>query len=166
MPVYTVHAPVEPKLSSFAATDRFVFIRDGFHFWAMAFGPLWLLVRRLWLGLLGYVVIVGVLEVVLWLLQAGPAAQAAMMILIALLMGLEAASIRRWSYSRRKWRQVGLVVADDIESAERRFFESTHRDRAVTAHDSLSGFPPSSPSGSAARESSVLGLFPEPGGAR
>ena len=32
--------------------------------------------------------------------------------LLAILMGLEAASLRRWSYSRGKWRQVDFVVAD------------------------------------------------------
>ena len=33
MPVYTVHAPVAGGADA-AATDRFVFVRDGFHFWA------------------------------------------------------------------------------------------------------------------------------------
>ena len=33
MPVYTVHAPVASG-ADLAATDKFVFVRDGFHFWA------------------------------------------------------------------------------------------------------------------------------------
>ena len=33
MPVYTVHAPLATG-AGFAATDRFAFVRDGFHFWA------------------------------------------------------------------------------------------------------------------------------------
>ncbi len=55
MPVYTVHAPVAPD-ASIVAADRFAFVRDGFHFWAMVFGPLWLLSHRLWLALLGWIV--------------------------------------------------------------------------------------------------------------
>src|SRR3954454_8190674 len=49
MPVYTVHAPTA-YAADFRATDRFVFVRDGFHFWAMVFGPLWLAWKRLWLA--------------------------------------------------------------------------------------------------------------------
>ena len=162
MPVYTVHAPVEPTTTAFAATDRFVFIRDGFHFWALVFGPLWLLVHRLWLALLGYVVIVGLLDVGLRMLRAGATAQMLVMAVIALLMGLEATSIQRWSYSRRKWREVGVVVADDVEAAERRFFASMN----ATTGDILGGLPPSSPSASPRPGAGVLGLFPEPGGAR
>src|SRR5213596_1899745 len=48
MPVYTVHAP-SPAGADLRAADKFVFVRDGFHFWAMVFGPLWLLWNRLWL---------------------------------------------------------------------------------------------------------------------
>ena len=33
MPVYTVHAPVASG-ADLAAADKFVFVRDGFHFWA------------------------------------------------------------------------------------------------------------------------------------
>ena len=33
MPVYTVHAPVANG-ADLAAADKFVFVRDGFHFWA------------------------------------------------------------------------------------------------------------------------------------
>src|SRR4051794_11415266 len=61
MPVYTVHAPARQNLgggpTSIAAADKFVFVRDGFHVWAFVFGPLWLLFHRLWLALLGYLVV-------------------------------------------------------------------------------------------------------------
>src|SRR5580693_4907466 len=57
MPVYTVHAPAAPDASLIAA-DRFAFVRDGFHFWAMVFGPLWLLAHRLWLATIGWIVVV------------------------------------------------------------------------------------------------------------
>src|SRR5206468_3183240 len=54
-------------------------------------------------------------------------------VMIAILMGFEAASLRRWTLSRRKWRQLDIVVADDEESAEHRFFERwTARQRGLT----------------------------------
>ena len=50
MPVYTVHAPVAND-RDFRATDRFTFVRDGFHLWAAVFGMVWLAWHRLWLAL-------------------------------------------------------------------------------------------------------------------
>src|ERR1700744_5749596 len=61
MPVYTVHAPAASDASLFAA-DRFAVVRGGFHFWAMVFGPLWLLAHRLWLALLGWIVAIIVID--------------------------------------------------------------------------------------------------------
>ena len=56
MPVYTVHAPVANG-ADLAATDRFVFVRDGFHFWAAVASVIWLLWHRLWLALIGWIVL-------------------------------------------------------------------------------------------------------------
>src|SRR3954451_9288599 len=110
MPVYTVHAPVADGANPRSVADRFMFVRDGFHFWAFLFGPLWLAWHRLWLALLGYglVTIAGTLA--LSRLQAGAGTRFTVMLLIALLMGFEAASLRRWTVSRRKWRQLDVVI--------------------------------------------------------
>ena len=54
MPVYTVHAPVASG-ADLAATDKFVFVRDGFHFWAAVASVIWLIWNRLWLALIGWV---------------------------------------------------------------------------------------------------------------
>ena len=64
MPVYTVHAP-QANGSDIRATDRFAFVRDGFHFWAFAFGPLWLVWHRLWLALIGWIIVVTALDLAL-----------------------------------------------------------------------------------------------------
>ena len=56
MPVYTVHAPVANG-ADLAAADRFVFVRDGFHFWAAVASVIWLLWHRLWLVLIGWIVV-------------------------------------------------------------------------------------------------------------
>ena len=52
MPVYTVHAPVMNG-DGVRATDRFAFVRDGFHVWAALLAPIWLAWHRLWLALIG-----------------------------------------------------------------------------------------------------------------
>ena len=62
MPVYTVHAPVTNG-DGVAATDRFAFVRDGFHVWAALLAPVWLAWHRLWLALIGWIVVVVALDV-------------------------------------------------------------------------------------------------------
>jgi hypothetical protein len=94
MPVYTVHAP-SAHAADFRATDKFVFVRDGFHFWAMIFGPIWLLWNRLWLALIGWIVVALAINVGMARLGADGTAIFWVDMLIALLMGFEASSIRR-----------------------------------------------------------------------
>ena len=60
MPTYTVHAPPPHHGETTSAPERFVFVRDGFHFWAFLLAPLWLLLHGLWLALVIYVVGYGV----------------------------------------------------------------------------------------------------------
>jgi hypothetical protein len=165
MSVYTVHAPA----AAGEEPDRFTFVRDGFHIWALVFGPLWLIWHRLWLVLIGYLVVSFGLGVMLSVLNAGATARSLVFFLLALLMGLEAASLRRWSYSRSAWRQIDFVVADDEETAERRFFDRWTADRAETSspHDGLPPYPQHRPaSAGPAAPQGIIGLFPEPGGSR
>jgi len=121
MPVYTVHAPIANN-AGIAATDRFAFVRDGFHVWAALATVVWLAWHRLWLALIGWIIAVAAIESECGALGAGRMAIFLANVLIALLMGFEAASLRRWTLSRRNWRQLDIVVADDEESAERAFF--------------------------------------------
>jgi len=175
MPVYTVHAPVNNG-ADLAAADRFTFVRDGFHFWAAVLSPVWLAWHRLWLALLGWIAVTVAVDLGLMALGAGRGAIFAADVLIAILMGFEAATLQRWTLSRRNWRQLDIVVGDDEESAERRFFDRwTAKQRFV--NDPLSverggppptrdipgqpfSKPPPMPQGA------IIGLFPEPGGSR
>ena len=61
MSVYTVHEPPLRPSEAAPNPERFVFVRDGFYFWAFLFSVLWMLWHRMWLILLVYVaVVVGV----------------------------------------------------------------------------------------------------------
>jgi hypothetical protein len=176
MPVYTVHAPTTDA-ADLRATDKFVFVRDGFHFWALVFGPFWLIWNRLWLSVLGWVVIVSTLEWGVVRLGGGRLGVAGIDIAIAILMGLEASTLQRWTFSRRNWRQLDVVVADDEEAAERRFFDRWTSGRRWTGYDPLSvdrGGPPPTRDIPGQRfseppplpQGGIIGLFPEPGGSR
>jgi len=176
MPVYTVHAP-SAYAADFRATDKFVFVRDGFHFWAMLLGPLWLAAKRLWLALIGWIIGTVGLEVVVAQLGGSPLAVSAVGAAIAILTGLEASTLQRWTYSRRKWRQLDVVVADDEETAERRFFDRFTSGKRWSGYDPMSvdrGGPPPTRDVPGQRfseppplpQGGIIGLFPEPGGSR
>jgi Protein of unknown function (DUF2628) len=171
MPVYTVHAPVTAN-ADLVATDRFAFVRDGFHIWAALLGPVWLAWHRLWLALIGWIAVTVALEVALARLGAGAGGIVLADALVALLMGFEAASLERWTLSRRNWRQLDIVVADDEEAAERRFFDrwtARHRLGNDQAAVDRGGPPPTRdiPGQPFSRSpSEIIGLFPEPGASR
>ena len=123
MAVYTVF---EPPLRSGDARrpDNFVFVRDGFFWSAFLFAPLWMLRHRLWLTLLLYVAFALAVGTGAQFLRLSPGAIVAVAFFTSLLIGLEASTLRRWSLARRKWTNVGVVVGDDLELAERRFFDA------------------------------------------
>ena len=164
MPTYTVHAP-PPKGEMKSDPQRFVFVRDGFYFWAFLLGPVWLLFRRLWLVLLGYVIVNAAVGTVFYFARVPSSGKFLAGVLIAVLLGLEAASLWRWTLTRLRWQMLGFVIGDDEESAERRFFgEWAKRAPSVSPAPEATYTAPvrrGPPSGS-----DVIGLFPEPGGQR
>jgi hypothetical protein len=176
MPVYTVHGPSADGTDVRSTTDKFVFVRDGFSFRAFVLGPVWLIYRRLWLALVGYIVLSVAIAVALSWLHASFGTRSIVMLLIAILMGLEAASLRRWTFSRGKWRLLDVVVADDEEAAERRFFDRWTAKRTVDFDPSAvdRGAPPPTRTGQGqpfsqpppVPRNDIIGLFPQPGGSR
>jgi hypothetical protein len=181
MASYTVHQP--PFKSDQFAPDpeRFVFVRDGFSFWAFLLAPLWMLRHWLWLVFVGYVVLAVALQIALRSIGASSTVMVTVGALLSLLVGFEAATLRRFTLAFRRWSNVGIVVGDDLEAAERRFFDAWFKGTLV--NDAWSGgergasFPPatavsilpkrqSSSQDSSQGSSEVIGLFPEAGAPR
>jgi hypothetical protein len=159
MTVYMVFEPPAVEDARRRA-ERTLFVRDRFGWSAFLVAPLWMLRHRLWLVLIGYLVVVGVIVASLRMAGAGWGARALAIALISLLVGFEAASLRRWTLLRRGWHEVTTVVGEDLEAAERRFFDSD------AAHAARSA-PLASPAGyRPVRPGDVIGLFPEPGAPR
>lgn len=168
MPTFTVHEPPPRKDEATASPERFVFVRDGFYFWAFVLAPLWLLVHRLWLALAGYLILNVVFGAGLYLIGAPSSVKFLAGFLIALLAGFEAATLWRWTLAGRGWKTLGFIVGEDAEMAERRFYaEWAKREPQPT-----SSFVPPEPTYSTPvrrgppSPSDVIGLFPEPGNPR
>jgi hypothetical protein len=156
MSVFTVHEP--PLRAAETAPDpgRFVFVRDGFYFWAFLLAPLWMLRHRLWLVLLLYLIVTVGLDILMHYAGIGSGVIAVTEFLLALLIGLEAATLRRFSLKRRGWRNVGVVSGDDVEDAERRFFDAWIRTAPARP----------APLPRVRQAPDILGLFPDPGANR
>src|SRR5690349_15269315 len=162
MPVYTVHEPPRRDTDDDALGHamRFRFVRDGFHFWAFLLAPLWMLLHRLWIELIAYLLIVGGAAFVMRRLGIEESAGFWVALFLAVLVGMEASSLLRWKLARRGFEQVGIVVGDDLEEAERRFFDQWDaepaRPAAAAPMPSPFGPPPAPASGD------IVGLFPQP----
>ena len=162
MPVYAVFEPPirqRGDLIERDSSDRLVFLREGFNLWAFLFGPLWMIRRRLWLVLIVYAAVIAGLEFGLRRLGIAWPARLEVYLLIELLIGIEAANLRAATLVRRGWRDCGIVLADGLELAERRFFDArAARRRAATT-------PPSPAPATLAMPAAapVSGLFPDTG---
>ena len=158
MTVYMVFEPPRAGGDPVRRAERMVFVRDRFSWGAFLLGPLWLIWRRLWLALIGYIVVMGGVAIALRFVGASAGWRSLALALIGLLLGFEAANLRRWTYVGRGWRDLGIVVGDDLEAAERRFFDAyTER----TAHGEIT--PPPPPPSRPVPPGDVIGLFPRPG---
>ena len=127
--------------------------------------PLWMLRHRLWIEFILYALIVGGVTFALRRLGIAASAGGWVALLIAILVGMEASSLRRWKLARRGFEQVGIVVSDNLEDAERRFFDHfgdlPERDIAAPAAPPPSPFGPP-PAAAPVPATDVIGLFPQP----
>ena len=160
MPVYTVHEPRKLTGNPVRDAERFTFVRDGFHFWAFLLGPVWILFRRMWLVFVLYAIVMAAISYGMREFGISVPAQFAVGFLIALLIGFEAGTLRR--FTLRRWRNVGSAVGVDRDDAERRFFEAwvAREEYGRPLMDNPDGIPPAA--ARAQPVSDVIGLFPEP----
>ncbi len=168
MSIYTVHEPPLRAADTAPDPERFTFVRDGFSVWAFLFAPLWMLRHRLWLVLAACVVGWLGIEAGLFALGASTFVLVLVAILLSLLIGLEASTLRRFTLARQGWRSVGVISGDDLEDAERRFFDAWLREppsRDIASSTPAPATPPV-PIQRMPQAPDVIGLFPQPGAQR
>jgi hypothetical protein len=170
MAVYTVHQPPLRKGENTPDPTRFAFVRDGFYFWAFVFSLLWMLRHRLWLVAALFVLLTIVIEIGLRHAGVTSGWRTFVFVAIAFLVGLEGATLRRWTLKLRGYTDVGVVAADDEDEAERRFFVNWQAGKLPNAapppaHADSAGATtprPSYPHNPQHHLSGVIGSFPEP----
>jgi Protein of unknown function (DUF2628) len=124
MAVFTVHQPPLGKGENLPDPARFTFVRDGFYVWGFLLSVLWMLRHRLWIVAALFVALIVLIEVGLRWAGIGVGIRSLVMVALCFLVGLEGATLRRWTLQLRGYTNVGVVVADNQDDAERRFFAS------------------------------------------
>jgi hypothetical protein len=163
MTVYMVFEPPPERGDSVKRAEHIQFVPDRFIWSAFLLGPLWMLWHRLWIVLGGYIGVSVALTLALRYAGVGEDGRSLALTLFALLVGFEAASLRRWTLLLTGWREVDAVMGDSSEAAERRFFDryvSLETTREMAAALAAPPPPPVAPRD----PTDVVGLFPQPGG--
>ena len=165
MTVYMVFEPPRAGGDPMQRAERMRFVRDRFTWSAFLFAPLWMLRHRLWLAFIGYGVAVAAVMPALWLAGGRGGSLFLALFMIHLLVGIEAATFRRRSLAWRGWRDLGIVIGDDLESAEHRFFDA-YAARAGARGEPVAPSSPPQPPLRPGAAGDVVGLFPQPGANR
>ena len=159
MKTFVVYESGNPRAADNA--ERAVFVREKFSWTAFFFAPLWLLFNRLWLAFVLFCAAETLIACSLYLAGLrGPAGLAALL-LPPLIVAFEGAQLQRFRLQRKEYRETDVVIANDLESAERRYFE--RRKSSVPAR--AKSAPPAKPAmlpRMQRAENSILGLFPTP----
>lgn len=171
MATYLVLEPADGARTQ-ANAERVVFLREKFSGWAFIFTPFWLLRYRLWLAFLLWLVAFVAISVTGAWLGFGPYAALAASFFPSLVLGFEAVNLRARKLVRKGYREAGVVIAEDLETAERRFFESWRNAPASDAPAkgdypyAPEAAPPAYPETKfavASAEQNIIGMFPVPG---
>ncbi len=155
-----------------ASAERVVFLREKFSPWAFILTPFWLLRYRLWLGFLIWLVAFTLITVIGSKLGFGPYAAIAASFFPSLVFGFEAVSLRARKLTRNGYRDAAVVIAEDLETAERRYFETWKtapasgtpvKSDTPYAPDAAPPAYPDTKTAVASAEQNVIGMFPTPG---
>lgn len=160
MPFYTVHVPAQDQDRP-AQSDRIIFVAEKFNVPAFLFGPVWMLVRRLWLAFAGWLLLAAILATIIVFAGLGPGSGFILFFALQVLVGLEANNLRRRALARRDFSPVDLVGADDLGKAEKAFFRRQEAGRLASATampSSSSALPTRGPRGSGPADQGI-GLF-------
>jgi hypothetical protein len=138
-----------------------VFLREKLSWPALVLGPLWLLWNRLWLGFAFWLGAEALIGAAVAALQLEHFMAALVLTVPSLILAFEATELRQHKLVASGFREAGVVMAEDIESAEHRFF-----DRWL-AREKTKPLPPSSlPPLPQPAPSPVIGFFPDSGAIR
>jgi Protein of unknown function (DUF2628) len=166
MPTFAILEPPQAGQTATEEADRCIFLHERFNLGAFLFAPLWMIRHRLWLVLIFYLVGMGLITYGLRASGAGWIVVALVFALVHLLVGLEATTLVRWTRISHGWREGGVVIADDLDMAERRYFDNRAALRLAAKPAPVLSAGQLGAAQVGPSHPDIIGLFPEPGGGR
>lgn len=160
MKVFTVHAAPRQESDPVRAAERMAFVKEGFCWPALFVPVLWLLWHRLWLVLLGWLVVAAAIAFVPARFGMADSLATPLALLFAFWFALEANGLRRWTLERNGWRPAGFAAGRDLVEAEHGFFSRWVNQVALPQPEPRRQAQPARRF--ADRDEPVIGLFPKP----
>ncbi len=124
MKTYTVQAPPEDDRSYAERAVDYVFLKEGYSFWAALFGPFWTFTNKLWIEglvhLVAYFSLLGVVAAIGFTLGV----VGFFSFFANILFGLFAYDVQRLHYTRKGYNMVGVVNGKSKGDCEARFFRA------------------------------------------
>jgi hypothetical protein len=124
MKIFTAHRPPQ------ASQEDAVFIKEGFSWPAFFFPVIWLVVKRLWLPLILYLLVVALVFALAARLSLSDTFVLIAALGLNLLLGMEGNERRRRAMARRGFIEEGPFVGKDVQEAELKYFHLRHGERA------------------------------------
>lgn len=167
MKACTVHEREDAEGSVAERAERILFVKEGFAWWALLFPLLWLLYHRMWLVLIGFIVVMVALQ--LGLTAAGMPTSAGTWLVLGgnLLFAVVANDLRRWTLARNGYREIGPVTGRSRRECEEKFFAAwlAEEQNAAVADPPPARQPDKNQAEfrrEAGESDEIIGLFPQP----
>jgi hypothetical protein len=125
MRVYTVHIHPRRRDADGLGDRDVVLVKEGFCWPALFFSVIWAIWKGLWLVALLFLLLQAALNLFFNVFLVPALTQAVLSLVLAIAIGFFANDLRRWTLSRRGFRDGGVVAGRDLIAAERRFFENS-----------------------------------------
>lgn len=123
MASFTVHTPALAAGEQ-PSPEKVVFLRDGFSWSALFFGPLWLAWNRAWLAAAACFVLTLIIGVASAKLGLSAEALSLISAAISVALGFEGARLLAWTLARRGYRETAVVCGDNLDEAEEVYFHT------------------------------------------
>lgn len=124
MHVYTVHEQPYPPADRIDRAEALKFVRDGFSWGALLFGPLWLIAKARWSELAIYIAAIAIIIGLAKMFGGGQNALSLAILALNAILAFEASALERLTLDRAGWQEIGTVSGRDAAECERRFFET------------------------------------------
>ena len=125
MRVYTAHIHPRRRDADGIADRDIVLVKEGFCWPALFFSVIWAIWKGLWLVALLFLLLQAALSFFFSVFLVGTLTQVVLSLVLAIAIGFFANDLRRWTLSRRGFRDADVVAERNLIAAERRFFENS-----------------------------------------